>query len=207
MQQSKQAAALLLRSNRNAQEVFDPPFLEMPHQHAALAKPGGEIRAAVAAMAREYEIRHGRQNLEAQLREGADQRLPTSHDAFAGLLKPCIVGDRRNRAGDGEAIKGVGVEAVLHPFQRVDQRPLANGKANSQSSERPRLGEGLDDQEIVVARDERYRAFGAKVDVSLVDNHQLVRMFGHQRFDRFARKPNAGGSVRIGQQDGTARSR
>jgi hypothetical protein len=38
-------------------------------------KPGGEIRAAVLAMAREYEVRHRRQNLEAQFGEGADQRL------------------------------------------------------------------------------------------------------------------------------------
>ena len=72
MQQSNQAAALPLRSNRNAQEIFNPPFLEMPYQNAALAKPGREIRAAVAAMAREYEVRRGRQNLEAQLGEGAD---------------------------------------------------------------------------------------------------------------------------------------
>ena len=47
----------------------------MPHQNAVLPKPGSEICAAAAAMAREHEVRHGRQNLEAQLREGVDQRF------------------------------------------------------------------------------------------------------------------------------------
>src|SRR5258708_28661923 len=118
----------------------------MRYQNAALAKPGGKICAAVAAMAREYEVRQRRQNLEAQLGEGTDQRLPVRHDALARLGKPCIVLYRLDRAGNREAIKGVGVEAVLYPFQRLDQTPLADGKANSQPSQRPRPGQGLDDQ-------------------------------------------------------------
>jgi len=54
--------------------------------------------------------------------------------------------------------------------------PIA--KPTLRSSQRTRLGEGLDDQEIVMARDERHGALGAEIDISLVDHHQLVRMFG-----------------------------
>ena len=87
-QQSNQAAALLLRSNGDAEKIFDPRFVEMPYQNAAPAKLGGEIRAAMAAMAREYEVRRGRQNLEAEFGERAGQRLPGRHDALACLVKP-----------------------------------------------------------------------------------------------------------------------
>jgi hypothetical protein len=44
----------------------------MSYQNAELPKLGSKICAAAAAMAREYEVRHGGSNLEAQLREGAD---------------------------------------------------------------------------------------------------------------------------------------
>src|SRR5262249_37938727 len=152
---------------------------------------GRELRAAVAGMARKDEVRNGRQDLEAQLGEAAHQRFAVRDDACARLRKPRVVLDRRDRAGDGEAIEGIGVEAVLHPLQRLDQGPLADGKAYAQPGECPRLGESLDDEQIVVARDERYGAFAAEVDVSLVDDHELVWMFGRQRLDRVARKPDA----------------
>jgi len=57
--QRNQAAALILRSDRNAEEVFDSGFLEMSYQNATLPKLGSEMCAAAAVMAREYEIRHG----------------------------------------------------------------------------------------------------------------------------------------------------
>src|SRR5437868_3179139 len=84
-QHGEQAAALILGSDRDAQEVFDPGLLEVPHQHAALAKCCGEICAAMAAMTHEYEIRHGWQNLEAERSEAAAQRLAARHDALARL--------------------------------------------------------------------------------------------------------------------------
>jgi hypothetical protein len=58
--QSNQAAALIFGSDRNAQEVFDAGFLEMSYQNAELPKLGGETCAAAVAMAREYEVGHGR---------------------------------------------------------------------------------------------------------------------------------------------------
>src|SRR5262249_49037359 len=54
-----QAAALLLCSDRDAQEIFDPGFLEMSNQNAALPKLGSETCATAAAVAHEDEVRHG----------------------------------------------------------------------------------------------------------------------------------------------------
>lgn len=41
-----QAAALILRSNRNAQEVLDSGLLEVSDQNAALSKQGSQLRAS-----------------------------------------------------------------------------------------------------------------------------------------------------------------
>src|SRR6516164_3873110 len=169
--QRYQSAALILGSDGDAQEVLDPRFLEMSYENAALPQRRSEIRTAAARMAREDEVRERWENLEAELSEGEGQPFAIRHDALARLLKPGIVLDGRDRAGDGEAIKRVGVEAVLHPFQRLDEGSLADGKAYSEASERPRLGEGLDDKQIVVTRHQRYSALGAEIDVSLVDHH------------------------------------
>ena len=43
---------------------------------------------------------------------------------------------RRDRADDGETIERVGVEAVLDPFQGLDQRRIADGEANAQAGQR-----------------------------------------------------------------------
>src|SRR5262249_50264384 len=61
-----QSAALLVGSDRDSQGVLDPRLPEMPHQHALLAKLREELRAAMARMAREDEIRMRWQNLEAE---------------------------------------------------------------------------------------------------------------------------------------------
>ncbi len=124
---------------------------------------------------------------------------------LARVLKPCVILDGCDRAGDSKAIKGIGIEAVFHALQRFNQRPLANSKANSQSCQGPRLGERLDDQQIVVASDEGYGTFGAKIHIGLVNNDELVRMLGQELLDRLAWKSHAGGRVWIGQQDGAAR--
>src|SRR6185436_12356437 len=123
-------------------------------------------RAAETAMAREYEIRLGWKNLEADPGEVVDERFAARDDAFTRLLKPCIVLDGRDCTRDGEAIKGIGIETVLHPLQRLDQGALANGKSDSQSGQGARFGQGLNDEQIIVAGNKRNRALGAEVDIS-----------------------------------------
>ncbi len=60
-------------------------FLEMSYQNAVLPKPGSEMRAAAAAMAREHEVRHRWQNLEAQFGKGMDQRFAARDDGIPSL--------------------------------------------------------------------------------------------------------------------------
>ncbi len=55
--QRNQARALLLGSNRDAQEISDPWLVEMPHQYPALAQGFRKLGAAAPRMAREYKIR------------------------------------------------------------------------------------------------------------------------------------------------------
>src|SRR5215475_7054261 len=74
-QHGNQAAALLVGSDRDAQEVLDPGFAEVPHQHALLAKLREELRAAALRMAREDEVCVRRQDLETERGEVAHQYL------------------------------------------------------------------------------------------------------------------------------------
>src|SRR5262249_52525368 len=86
--QRNQAAALVCGADGDAQEVFDARFLEMAYQHAALAKLGSKLCATAVGMAREHEVRHGRQDLETQLGEAAHEPFAARNDACARLLKP-----------------------------------------------------------------------------------------------------------------------
>ncbi|MGY3469037.1 hypothetical protein ACVW0I_005908 [Bradyrhizobium sp. LM6.11] len=150
-----------LRSYGDAQEVLDARLSEMPDQNATLAKRCRKICSAPASMARENEVCERRQHLEAELSKLAGQRFAARDDTGAGLAKPAVVLDRGDGAGDSEAIDGIGVEAVLHAFQRFDQRSLTDGKTNPQASERARFREGLDDQQIVVACNQRHGSLSA----------------------------------------------
>src|SRR5580692_1936433 len=105
----------------------------MPHQHAVLAKLCKEIRAAMARMTREDEIRRRRQHLEADFAEISHQLLAACDDALARRGEPCLVLDRGNRPGLREAAERIGVETVLDPLQGLDQRPLTDGKADTQA--------------------------------------------------------------------------
>src|SRR5262249_26029943 len=105
-----QPAALLFRTDRDAQEVLDARLLEMPDQNAALPERNREIGTALAPMAREDEVGLRRQHLEAEPRELTRQRFAVRHDACTGLLKPRVVRDGSSGACEGEAIDGVGVE-------------------------------------------------------------------------------------------------
>ena len=157
---------------------------EVPHQHAALAQRGGELRRRGG--------RDGGRRRSSPTRAGPRSRAsarPRASASRLAMMRPRVSWNHASSSiaatapAMGEAIERIGVEAVLHPLQRLDQRPLADREADSQAGQRARLGEGLDDQQIVVARHQRHGALGAEVDIGLVDHHQLVRMLGDQRLD------------------------
>ncbi len=169
----------------------------MPDQNAALAQRRGEIGSAPAPMAREDEVRERRQHLEAELFEIASQDFAARDDAGAGLLKPRVVLDGSDGAGDGEAIDGIGVKLSFNPAPAP--RSVAAGRSQSQpqAGERARLREGLDDEQIVVVRDERHGALGAEIDIGFVHHHQPIRVFGRAGM----RSPRAEGRPRWARSD------
>src|SRR3954452_1816570 len=129
-QHFNEPGTLRLRSDRDAQEVLDARLSEMTDQNATLAKRCREICSAPASMAREDEVGERRQHLEAKLSKVSGQGFAACDDTSTGVSEPALVLDRGDGAGDREAIDGIGVETVLHPFQRFDQRSLADGKTN-----------------------------------------------------------------------------
>jgi hypothetical protein len=81
-----------------------------------------------------------------------------------------LVADRGDGAGNRQAIERVRVEAVLDAFERLDQVALADRVADPQAGQRTRLGEGVHDQQVRVAIDQRNRRLAAEVDVGFIDD-------------------------------------
>jgi enoyl-CoA hydratase/carnithine racemase len=88
---------------------------------------------------------------------GRRQRVAGGDDGLQGALEMRLVLDGGDGAGDGQAIQRVGVEAVLDPLQRLDQRRVADREADAQAGQRARLGQRVDDQQVVVTIDQRNR--------------------------------------------------
>ena len=64
-----------------------------------------------------------------------------------------VIFQRGNGADDRQPVERIGVEAVLDPLQRLDQCRVADGEADAQAGQRARLGQCVDDQQVVVAVD------------------------------------------------------
>ena len=155
----------------------------MADDYRPLAQRGGQRRAFVRRMPREDEVGGGRQHFEAKPDQTAVQPLAAFDHARAALLKIGFVLQRGDGAGLGGPAKRIGVEAVLHPGERLDQVGVADRIANPQTRQGPGLGHGLNDQKVRVGGDQRYRGLGAEIDIGLVDDHGRVRMLLQQGND------------------------
>jgi len=96
----------------------------MANDHRPLAQRGGQRRALMRRMTREDEVRGGWQDFEAKPDQSAAQPLSTFDHASAALLKIGLVLKRGDGAGLGGPAKRIGVEAILHPGERLDQVSL-----------------------------------------------------------------------------------
>jgi len=141
--------ALRIRPHRDAQELRDAWLLEVAHDDGARAQCGGELCGIVPGVARKDEVGGRGQHLEAQRAQALDQRRACGDDLATAFLKMRLVLHRGQRAGQRQAVERVGVEAVFHAFQPLDQRRLPDGVAHAQAGERaafesdaPRAGSG-----------------------------------------------------------------
>jgi len=95
---------------------------------------------------------------------------------MTGFLEILAILECGSRTGNRQAIERVGVEAVLDPFQGFDQIRMADGKADPQTGQRTRLGQGLADQQVRVLIHQRDSALAAEVDIGLIHQHHRVRI-------------------------------
>ena len=90
------------------------------------------------------------------------------------MLEIRCIFQRGDSADDGQAVERVGVEAVLDPFQCLDQRRVADGEADAQSGQRARFGKRVHDQQVVVAVGQRNGRFPAEIDIGFIDDDDRV---------------------------------
>jgi hypothetical protein len=140
----------------------------MPDDHRFLAQRGGQCRALMCRMTREHEVGGRWHHVKAKPNQSTVQPLSARYHASAALLKPGLVFEGSDGASLGWPTKWIGVEAVLHPGERLDQVGVADRIANPQPGQGPRLGHGLNDQKIRVGGDQWNRGLGAEIDVGLV---------------------------------------
>jgi hypothetical protein len=124
-----------------------------------------------------------RQHFEAKPLQSKREPLAAFDHAHPALLKIGFVLQGGDGAGLGEPAKRIGVEAVLHPGERLDQGGVADRIADPQPGQRPGFGHGLNDQKVGVGRNQRYRGLGAEIDIGLVDHHGSVRVLLQQGGD------------------------
>ncbi|TCU24974.1 hypothetical protein EV131_10582 [Rhizobium laguerreae] len=108
----------------------------MPDENAALPQSGLKCCARTALVPCENEIRLGRQNLKIQRFEFPNKAFAAGDDVPPACLEPRLVLDRRRRGKLRQTIKWIGIEAVLDPLQRLDQRPLPQREADAQTGKR-----------------------------------------------------------------------
>ncbi|MCY1260240.1 hypothetical protein D9M70_84830 [compost metagenome] len=152
-------------------------------------------------MTGEDEVGRRRQHFEAQPAQFADQLLAAVDHRAAGLLEVFLVLEGGHRTGQRQTIQRIGVEAVLHPLQRLDQVLVADRQADAQAGQRARLGQGLRHQQVGVAVHQADRGLAAEVDIGLVHQHHAVGVGLEQALDGLQRQQAAGRGVRVGEDD------
>ena len=121
-QRCQQSVAVGIGADRDPQMLIDSRHLEMPHENLLLLQARGERGGIVFRMAREYEIRRRRHHIEAQRLQVRRQPLAARDDLRAGFAKPVVVFNGRDRGDLRQPVERIGIEAVLHARQRLDQR-------------------------------------------------------------------------------------
>ncbi|KAG1246134.1 hypothetical protein G6F65_020848 [Rhizopus arrhizus] len=175
---------------------------EMAHDDAALAQGGGQTRSVFGGVPREHEIRSRRQHFKTQRLQARRHPRPGFDHGLASLLKVLCIFQCRHCAGRCQAINGVGVETVLYAVQPVDELGAAHGEAYAQPGQRTRLGEGLHDQQVVIARDQAHGRFTAEIHIGLVDYDDGVGVARDDALDLGQAECAARGGIGVRENDG-----
>lgn len=126
VESGNQARGLLVRADADAdaQEIRNTWLGEMPDENVPLPQAGLKRYTRLSLVPGKNEIGLGRQDLEVQRFEFGDEAFPAGDDFPPACLEPRLILDRRRRGELRQTIERIGIETVLDPLQRLDQRPL-----------------------------------------------------------------------------------
>src|SRR5262249_25490291 len=108
-------------------------------QHCMFAQRSREYRSAPRRMPGEDEIRTRRQNGKAEPDQLPRHHFASSDDPRATPAEVSIVAKGSRRASLSDAAERIGIEAVFHAAQRLDQPHVAERIADAQTGQGARL--------------------------------------------------------------------
>ena len=114
-------------------------LVEVPHQYRVFAQRRREFRPAPRLMPGKDEICTRRQNDEAEPHQLPRHRFASRDDPRTAFAEVSLVANRSGRARLGKAAERLGIEAVLHATQRLDQPRVAERIAEAQAGQGARL--------------------------------------------------------------------
>src|SRR6202795_4872321 len=105
----------------------------MPDEDSPAPELGGKLRSRFRGWAGKQKICHRWEHVKAQAAQAIRQALARRHDSVAMGLEPGMILPRSHRSGERETTDRIGVETISDALQRLDQRTLADGKADAQT--------------------------------------------------------------------------
>src|SRR5690554_1648763 len=198
-----QSVVLIAGANGDSQEVADPRLVEVANDDALLSQLCCDLCTFVVRMTSKHEVCLRRQHFKAPLLKLFRHSLPLTDHTATRIFKPLFVFKSGNGASQRQAVQRIGIKAVFHAIQSLDQLFVTHRKTNTQTSKRTGLGEGLTNQQVRILVYQTNRRITAEVHVSFVYHHHTVRVGLQDLFHVLQAQVATSRRVRVREDDAT----
>src|SRR5690554_6269660 len=198
-----QSVVLIAGANGDSQEVTDSWLVEMAHDDALLSQFCRYLCTFVVRMTSEHKVCLRWQYLKAPLLKLFRHSLPLTNHTATRIFKPLFVFECGNGANQRQAVQRIGIKAVFHANQSLDQLFITHRKADAQPCQRTGLGEGLTNQQVRILVYQANRRINAEGQVSLVHPHHAVRIGLQDLFHVLQAQVATSRRVRVREDDAT----
>lgn len=124
-----QCRAFVFGADGDPQILVDSRHFEMANDDVFRSECGRNFPCVAGWMPGEHEIGGRRNDGKTDVCQIGDEFFTGGHDSTARDLEVGVVLECGGGTGDGQSIKGIGVEAVLDPFQGLDKFDGCDGEA------------------------------------------------------------------------------
>ena len=127
--------------------------------------------------------------------------LSCCNDLMAAFLKICLILHRCHTSRDGSTIHGIGVKGIFHIIEIFDQLRISEGITDTHARQRSGFGKGLHNKKIVIFLDQRQCGSGSEIHISLIYDHNALRIFCYNLLDLGKRHFHTGRCIGVREYD------